>query len=137
MIKNEKINKLFKLSLLFKKIVTQIYLLIKKRYISITNKLSFRLVIALFRVKWFFNGFINGRGNNLIKLSRRNCPKKKRRIEEKSAIFYRDNARAMCCKIDTPEIGKGEMGSFLPPLLFRYCSLKLLYPSSNSPEITK
>lgn len=62
---------------------------------------------------------------------------KKRRIEEKSAIFYRDNARAMCCKIDTPEIGKGEMGSFLPPLLFRYCSLKLLYPSSNSPEITK
>lgn len=41
--------------------------------------------------------------------------KKKRRIGEKSAIFYRDNARAMCCKIDTPEIGKGEMGSFVAP----------------------
>lgn len=56
-----------------------------------------------------------GRGNNLIKLSRGIVRKKKRRIGEKSAIFYRDNARAMCCKIDTPEIGKGEMGSFVAP----------------------
>lgn len=115
MIKNEKINKLFKLSLLFKKIVTQIYLLIKKRYISVTNKLSFRLVIALFRVKWFFNGLITDEGT-IWSSYPGGIVRKKRRIEEKSAIFYRDNARAMCCKIDTPEIGKGEMGSFLPTI---------------------
>lgn len=59
-----------------------------------------------------FQSAYHGRREQFDQVIPRNCPKKKKKKGEKSAIFYRDNARAMCCKIDTPEIGKGEMAKF-------------------------
>ena len=55
------------------------------------------------------------------------CRKEGGKKRKETAIFHRDNARAMCCKIDTPEIGKGEMGSFVASaVLFRYCFPKII-----------
>lgn len=96
-----------------------------------------------FLIKYFFKAFITSKETICSNYPKESSDvqvkkRKERKKQKETAIFHRDNARAMCCKIDTPEIGKGETGSFVASaVLFRYCFLKLLYTPSNSPKLRK